>query len=342
MLSSQLIKNYLHNLVKVKTQNYPVFRPLVFAYFVTTRCNFNCEYCEQAREGSTKQPKDLPWRQTKKLLKIIRYACPNIYFTGGEPLLHPDFHKILKECKRLKFKSISMISNMSLVHKHMYILDYCAALVFSLDMMDEEKYSKVIGASRKTVEQVKNNIIACAKLQKKKKFKMLVNFVANEKTILEAQSVFDFCTKNKIQFTIGPEVNPDGSVRQSIRDNEEYRRFIQHLINLKGKSRVILDSKKYLKTIRDFSKFPCHPSITPRVFSEGQTHYPCGRHPESVEINLIEAGSYQKALKIGKEKFGKLHDCMDKCFMNCYIEPAHIVCHPFASIKEFSRELMNL
>lgn len=147
----------------------PILKPYFISYYITKGCNFNCAYCDYARSGDTRRfDEHLSTEEVFRLLKILREACPNIYFTGGEPLLRADIVEILKECQRLKFNTVSMVSNMSMMHQKMEVLEYISHLTVSLDMLDEQAYSEVIGMPSQVVKQVKENIILCARLRKEK------------------------------------------------------------------------------------------------------------------------------------------------------------------------------
>jgi MoaA/NifB/PqqE/SkfB family radical SAM enzyme len=129
-ISDQLIRNYVENFFKINTRGNSPLRPLVLAYYVTLRCNFHCSYCDLARSGKTRNiRKELSTENTIKLLSIIKKDCPCIYFTGGEPLIRNDIVDILEACRNLGFKSVSMVSNMSLIHEKMNVLDYLDNLV---------------------------------------------------------------------------------------------------------------------------------------------------------------------------------------------------------------------
>ena len=53
-LSWQLVGNYIEDFLRIRFQKDPVLKPLVIAYYISFRCNFNCSYCNFAKQGLTK------------------------------------------------------------------------------------------------------------------------------------------------------------------------------------------------------------------------------------------------------------------------------------------------
>lgn len=76
-------------------------QPLGYFFYITKRCNLNCEYCWQ-RQTTTQQNKT--GSSTEKELtagewsRVIRSISPLSFIglSGGEPLLHPGFTEILQ------------------------------------------------------------------------------------------------------------------------------------------------------------------------------------------------------------------------------------------------------
>ena len=59
---------------------------------LTDRCNFNCPYCRGLKEGFKG---DIAFAVAKKTIQVwLDNGLKNVRFSGGEPTLHPDFHKI--------------------------------------------------------------------------------------------------------------------------------------------------------------------------------------------------------------------------------------------------------
>lgn len=334
-LSTKLAVNFLQNLFLIRFYKEPILKPLFFTWYTNLRCNFLCSYCSFANSGETKSKNgELDTDNSIKLLKIIRKECDSIYLTGGEPLIRSDIVEILKTCKRLGFKSISINTNMSLIHKKMEVLNYITNLVASFDAVDEKEFSQINNMPLLIIKQVKENIINCAKLQKEKNFTITINCVVADKTIRQAREVMNFCFANNIRFAIVPAEMDDGSVNPGLKNNAEYQRLIREVISSKEQGRPVFGSKEFLDTIYDFKRFNCYPTLIPHVYPNGDLFYPC-QPLLKVAANLLETGSYKKALDEGMKKYGPLPKCKDRCHKACYIEPAIFLENPALVFKEF-------
>ncbi len=328
-----LLKNYISDFVDVKLGRDPL-KPLIFVFYTNLLCNFNCSYCNYAKSGATRE-KDgqLNTEKTFRILEIIRKSCPIIYFTGGEPLLRNDIVDILKKSKELKFKSITLNTNMGLTHKKLEALDYVTNFVASFDSVSDKKNSESWGVSEDIARQVKKNIVQCAKLQKEKGFVMAINCVVTKDGIGDAYRVLDFCLKNKIKFSIVPAGVMNGAVDKALVGNQEYQKLVKHVRKTKDKTKLILGSNAYLNTILDFKPFKCFPTLTPSVYPNGDVFYPCEILSKATS-NLLKTNSYEKALEEGIRKYGKLPMCKKKCYKLCAINPSSFVRNPFSVAKE--------
>lgn len=70
--------------------------------FVTTHCNFRCGFCEFAADQLPREKKiHFPLERWRTLLPELRaLGCRDLYLTGGEPLMHPQFWELVAEAQR--------------------------------------------------------------------------------------------------------------------------------------------------------------------------------------------------------------------------------------------------
>ncbi|NOZ87286.1 MAG: radical SAM protein, partial [Deltaproteobacteria bacterium] len=100
--------------VKVRiTGSHTIFYPTSIQVELTTNCNLSCSYCY--RNSGAHEPGRLG---TSKLLEILRVLSDNglhsVELTGGEPLLHPDFIKIMRFCGE-RFSIGGLLTNGTLI-----------------------------------------------------------------------------------------------------------------------------------------------------------------------------------------------------------------------------------
>ncbi|MFH0816552.1 MAG: radical SAM protein [Methanobacteriota archaeon] len=68
--------------------------PLMAQWIATSKCNFRCPHCGTA--ASEAKPDELSWAQIKPVIEdLASMGCKTFTMTGGEPILRPDFWKIV-------------------------------------------------------------------------------------------------------------------------------------------------------------------------------------------------------------------------------------------------------
>lgn len=86
-------------------------RVTTVAWGITGRCNARCRHCFMASDTGYR-PQEFSWDQCERILsEIADCGVTNIMLTGGEPLLHPDFFRIVHEIKRLGMKVTRIYTN---------------------------------------------------------------------------------------------------------------------------------------------------------------------------------------------------------------------------------------
>ena len=151
---------------------------------LTNLCNNNCPLCTGAKNKKV----SLTFEQIKRLtdeLADIFEAKSIIISGGGEPLLHPDFIKILYYIKNKGLK-IGLNSNgLSLDEaKAKAIIECCEYFRISLDAGTKEMYKKTHGVEEKSFLKVIENIKMFSRLKKELKGDIAfgTGFLTNEMT----------------------------------------------------------------------------------------------------------------------------------------------------------------
>jgi MoaA/NifB/PqqE/SkfB family radical SAM enzyme len=87
--------------------------------FVTTHCNFKCGFCEFAADVLPREKKfHFPIEKWEPLLHDLRAeGCRELYLTGGEPLMHPQFWEMVETADRLKFPIHRITTNGSMAKR---------------------------------------------------------------------------------------------------------------------------------------------------------------------------------------------------------------------------------
>lgn len=126
----------------------PPFPNLIpLAINITTRCNFNCPHClrDPLDAGKTVQ-KDIPVALFEEILKgAKKIDYGEITFTGGEPILHPEFGKLVELTCRYGYY-YTLVSNGWFYDKYWPIIarnKRCLSMTFSVDGATAEIHDRV-------------------------------------------------------------------------------------------------------------------------------------------------------------------------------------------------------
>lgn len=330
-LSLPFLWNYLIDLAKVKFGNGSLLNPLVCSYYITLRCNFRCSFCGFAQ--SRESVDELNTSMAIKLLEILRRSCPSIYFTGGEPLLRDDIVEILRTSKQLGYKSVSLNTNLSLIHKKRESLKYIDNLIVSLNEMDNGRFANSRGISIRMAQQVKENLAACSRLQREQQFTLTVNCVVTHENIEDTFGVMDYCFQNGIGFAVVPAELEYGYLDKKLVTSTNYRNLVKAISAYKRQGLPVFNSFLYLDYILNIREFTCYPTMLPHVYPNGNLFYPC-QPMRKVAANILETNSYKKALKEGIRKHGAIPECRDRCYIACYIESSMSMKHPLRYLRE--------
>ncbi len=121
--------------------------------FLALRCNLDCSFCSIGSGAFIDWRNSQADMETDRALDVIDQISdiqalrPKLRFYGGEPLLHPDFHYIVKHARKRRVKW-SITSNGVFVKDQIdsFINTGCSDLTLSLDG-PAEAHEKIRGAS---------------------------------------------------------------------------------------------------------------------------------------------------------------------------------------------------
>jgi MoaA/NifB/PqqE/SkfB family radical SAM enzyme len=335
--------NYGRNLVRLWRQA-PWLYPQVVTYYVTTRCNLNCVYCEDfgARRNDQASP-SLELGQAVQLLRLLRRSVDSVILTGGEPLLYPDIVALVTCARReLKFREITLLTNSVLLPHHEALLPALHRLVVSVDAADPAQWSTIIQAPESTAQAIFDNLRRYAQRQRELGYRLIVNCVLTPETLPAAEGVLEFCQAHNLLISFSPQAVRNWP-RYDLLVSEDYRAFIRRLLALKKQGAPILGSQIYLRTLLEMQPYACYPTLAPRIMPSGDLVYPCrpiekeGRSHGGRPCNLLAVGSLERALEIAQNDYGPPPRLCASCFQQCYAEPSLMQAQPLALLSEWLR-----
>lgn len=336
-------RNYWQNVGKLLLRD-RLLQPLAVTYYVTTRCNLNCVYCEEfgaARNHAAVEP--LPLDDALRLLQVIRTGVDSLILTGGEPLLYPDIDALVSRARRqLKFRHLTLLSNGFLLPQHEAVLSHIDRLVISLDAVDPEFWGTVIGVPSGSAETILENIRHYSRRQREFGFRMILNSVLTPETLAGARKLLDFCVEHDLLVSFSPQA-VHGWPHYDLLVDEAYKSFLGYLIEQKQQGKPILGSLAYLNTLLDFKPYACYPTLVPRILTNGDLVYPCrpiekeGNSHGGRPCNLLEVDSWHQAIQMAMTEFGPPPLVCSSCFQQCFAEPSLMQLNPLAYVGELLR-----
>ena len=337
MTSSRL--NYLTNLLLLLGGR-RMLRPLVVTYYLTTRCNLNCAYCEDfgaRRNGQALPP--LPLAEALGVLKVVRSATDRLILTGGEPLLHPQIEALVEGAARKLGFHLTMLTNASLLHEHEGVLPHLERLVISLDTLDTALWSGMINAPLATAERILENIRTYAAQQQRWGYQMMLNCVLTPQTLPGVKKLLDFAREHKLLVAFSPQAVQNWP-SYDLLVSAEYKQVLAYLLAEKDQGAPIAGSRAYFNTLLQFKTYACYPTLSPRILPDGGLIFPCrpveredtghGGH----SANLLTVGSWNRAMRQALDDYGQPPLLCSSCFQQCYAEPSLLQSQPLDWLVE--------
>ncbi|MBP1926989.1 pyruvate formate lyase activating enzyme [Sedimentibacter acidaminivorans] len=154
-----MIKGKIHSMETLGTLDGPGIRMVVFFQ----GCNLRCLYCHNPDTWLTTKgitiSSDEIINKAKKYKPYFKFNSGGITFSGGEPLMQPEF---LLEClKKCSEEGIHTVLDTSGVGYGNYdeILKYTDLVILDIKHSDKEKYKKITGLDINSYYEFKKHII---------------------------------------------------------------------------------------------------------------------------------------------------------------------------------------
>lgn len=200
----------------LNTVDYPLYVYLE----ITDNCNFKCKFCSVGNKSHHFMKLEL----AKKIIDNLRNLnIYDIYYTGGEPLLHPDFDKIVKYANSQNMRQ-TVLTNGFLIDKKQNILKDCTSVCVSLHG-NKEMYNKITGVN--CYDKVIHNILLLKNVR--------ISYTLTDDNLIEQDilSVCDFCKEHNLKLSFNKYNNiGDGKTNNC---DVDLTKFIKVLENLRLK-----------------------------------------------------------------------------------------------------------
>ena len=295
-----------------------VNHPVLCNYYLTYRCNAKCGFCDiWERPSGYIDLEDVK----SNLAAIKKLGVRVIDFTGGEPLLHPQLHSILKEAKAQKFITTVTTNGLLYPKKANQLAGLVDMLHFSLDSSIPEQHNQMRGVN--CFEYILQSIEIAKGLGERPD----ILFTVFADNFYQIAPVYEQITRpNDLLLILNPAFEYNGlGVNESLTNQQ-----LKKLKKKKKKSKVYLNDAfiELRKNGGNSTKDPlCKAASSTIVISpENELVLPCyhlGKENLPIDGNLVEL--YQsKAVQEAIKMEGKWPEC-EGCTINCYMQPSFAV-----------------
>jgi MoaA/NifB/PqqE/SkfB family radical SAM enzyme len=326
------VLNYLRNVPSVALGRQPR-HPLLISYYVTHRCPYSCRYCSDGdgRRFREDPVAELPLADIRRLLAILRRACDTLDITGGEPMTRPDLEEILACARKLGFRTVLNTKGVGLPERP-DLMKLTDVLVLGVDSVKADEIAALMGQPVSTGQEVLRAVDFAEEQRGRTGTRVVLSTVATSVNLASAGNVMACAVKRGFGFHLSPQivgVKPD----PLLRGNSEYADLIDNVVRTKRRTRGILGCERYLRGIRDFTSFHCHPMLMPVIRPDGRMYYPC-LESKQAEVSVLAAGGYYAALKQARRLRGGPPICRDCCHIFCHMALSLLQRHPLAALAE--------
>jgi MoaA/NifB/PqqE/SkfB family radical SAM enzyme len=335
-----LITSFLHSQIH-SFLNQNSLHPLFVHFESTYRCNMKCTFCNIWRKNI--YPNEATTQELEqKLIECWDLGCFVTSFSGGEPLLREDIHKLLKFSKNKIGFYTGLVTNGLLLDKKIdKISKYTDILAVSFDANNKQIFNKTRGVD--AFEKVKKNI----ELAVSKGIEINLFSVLTKETIEYIDDTIDFAKSHEIPIHFS---TVDNVPREFMEVSEAEKLKINETSKIIKK---LNEEKKQYKKIHfetDYIKFQSHggfnrflgcssASSTIALKPNASITLPC---PFFTLMEIKKTEPLKKALNTEKARniineCGKMNFC-ENCSINCmYV--ASLINYPYFLLRWIKAKL---
>ena len=327
----QDVATYLHHKWSASRSHW---RPFLSVFYLTYACDFRCCYCS---DGSGKpyyksaQPHPSAETALTILTKIRRYT-KRVVITGGEPLNHPDFGRIMSRLPDIGFKEVILTTNGYCLDQYLHQISRAvSSLVISLDTLIPERADAINGTPGGTFKKIVANLER-ADHYHPKKYRILISSVLTPDNIHDLYALYDFCHRKGYLLAVCPQL-VGVKVHPDLIENDAYKHFYDFLIARKKRGGLVYGTPLYLKYLRNLRRFHCYPFTMLTISPEGEVFYPCLEIGRSAGNILGDEDLHQLRQK-GRSTYGPQPNCGNQCHSACALGFSLIIDHPLSMLQE--------
>lgn len=307
---------------------------MTIGFFITNRCNFNCPHCIlKTLVGDQASPRDLPLSVFEKSIKEgMKLGFNHVSLTGGEPLLYPQFAKLVKIIRKHNY-TFGFASNGWLYKEYWEALEHnnngLKYVTLSLDGSTAEVHDSV-REKRGSFEKV----MEATDFYQKNKIDVGVNFLLSPQNRHQVVDTARLCAKMGVKGIVYTGEIPLNNSKLTEDQKAEARADIDCARKELGKSMNIRTGSTLVafKSLSHIGSCPSYKGQRMVIDFDGGMFFCCNLYQQCDNKPLISKIGFEKAFQINmkvieefyRQYFSGLLDNMQSDDRNCNFCNQHI------------------
>ncbi|MBI5534875.1 MAG: radical SAM protein [Deltaproteobacteria bacterium] len=310
------------------------WHPMLSVYYLTYACDFRCPYCSDGAQNPYYKLRSgiLPADRVIALLRNVRACCDHLVITGGEPLKHPEFARIVDGLGEVRFRGLVLTTNGHDLEPHLEpVVRTFSQLVFSVDTLDRGKSDQWHGVGPGSSDRIFATIDRADRVRPSS-CEIVISAVVTPDNIADLHEVYAWARDRGFAFAACPQL-VGVKAHAELVGNPAYKALFDMLIAEKRAARRVFGTVPYLERMRDLSRFRCRPLTMLVVSPIGDVFYPCLERG-SFAGNLLDTPDLHALLEAGRREHGSLPTCDVQCHSACALGFATVLDKPWAVAQE--------
>jgi MoaA/NifB/PqqE/SkfB family radical SAM enzyme len=183
--------------------------PPVFCAVIVDSCNLRCPNCLFILENPNKFfNSHLTSEQFEDTLKKYNkdMTAEVMFLSGGEPLIHPEFEKLVKISRKYKMSPKVSTNGILIMNNPEALLDLDYVNV-SMDSYDYDTFKKYRGGTKRQFDRILEGL----NFLSENKINFGLSYVLSAENAFEIEKMIEFSERHKPTFAYFHNINPHGS-----------------------------------------------------------------------------------------------------------------------------------
>ncbi|MBN2035821.1 MAG: radical SAM protein [Chitinispirillaceae bacterium] len=288
-------------------------KPLLLHYFITTRCNARCAFCDIWKEP---QQRDARHADVIGNLNHARRAGSRfVDFTGGEPLLHPDLPAFLASAKRLGYITSVTTNCILFPQRCQELAGMIDLLHFSIDADTPELHDAIRGCA--SYHKVMSSIdIALAN-----RLVPDLLFTYTERNIDAFQGVYGLAREKRLMVILDPVFATSGKDPLDPAVHRRAMKYAQRPGVYLNRAHLTLRAQGGNHTLKPLCRAV---DSTLVILPDNTLALPCFHHRVTmVPVKNDLAGALTGSARSEAARSQGRYPFCERCHINCYFDPSY-------------------